>query len=362
MTVVRTAFLSLTVDEAAAEAAALGYADKHARRLRRTLLAGADPMTDEAVPARLREAFATRFDWLQTTVTATSPSSDGACKLLLRLADGRTVETVRLPGAGTPPGLEPGLRPPRAAVASACISSQVGCAMACRFCASGLDKVARNLTAAELLEQVVHLRRLGSVERLVFMGSGEPTQNLGAVARLIEVMRDEGGLGPRHIIVSTVGPASAIDRLAALGLKFTLALSLHSARAEVRASLIPTQTKADPVSLLDAADRFAAATGRPYQVELVLLGGINDGPDEEAALAALLRGRRCHLSVIRWNRVEGMAFDTTPWPRANDLVRSLRAAGVSATLRRTVGQHADGACGQLRARVEKRLAEHPADL
>lgn len=232
--------------------------------------------------------------------------------------------------------------------------------MACRFCASGLDKVARNLTPAELLEQVVHLRRLGPVERLVFMGSGEPTQNLPAVARLLEVMRDEGGLGPRHVIVSTVGPAAAIDRLAALGLKFTLALSLHSARAEVRASLIPTQTRAEPTSLLDAADRFAAATGRPYQVELVLLGGINDDADEEAALAALLGGRRCHLSVIRWNRVEGMDFGSTPWPRANELVRALRAAGVSATLRRTVGQDADGACGQLRARLAQRPSDPPA--
>jgi len=347
---VRPAFLSLTADEAIEAARAVGYAAMHAMRLRRTLLAGGDPMADEAVPERLRQAFDGRFAWLETSVVTRSPSSDGSCKILLRLADGRSVEAVHLPGASTPPHLQAAPRPTRTAAGSACISSQVGCAMACRFCASGLDKVARNLTTSEILEQVVHLRRLGSVERIVFMGSGEPTQNLQAVAAALDILRDEASIGPRHVIVSTVGPASAIDRLTATGRKFTLALSLHSARAATRAELIPTQTKATPVSLLEAADRFAAATGRPFQVEMVLLAGINDGDDEADAMAELLAGRRGHLSAIRWNRVEGMPFETTPWPVANAFVRRLRAAGVSATLRRTVGQSADGACGQLRAR------------
>ena len=350
MSEVRPAFLSLTADEAVESARAVGYAAMHAMRLRRTLLAGGDPMADEAVPERLRQAFDGRYAWLETSVVTSSPSSDGSCKILLRLADGRSVESVHLPGASTPPHLEAAPRPTRTAAGSACISSQVGCAMACRFCASGLDKVARNLTTSEILEQVVHLRRLGSVERIVFMGSGEPTQNLQAVAAALDILRDEASIGPRHVIVSTVGPASAIDRLTATGRKFTLALSLHSARAATRAELIPTQTKATPVSLLDAADRFAAATGRPFQVEMVLLAGINDGDDEAEAMAELLAGRRGHLSAIRWNRVEGMPFETTPWPVANAFVRRLRAAGVSATLRRTVGQSADGACGQLRAR------------
>lgn len=350
MTDGRPAFLSLTAEQAGAVARALGYAPMHAMRLRRTLLAGGDPVRDEAVPERLRAAMGERFVWLETEEVAASPSSDGSCKVLLRLSDGRSVEAVHLPGASAPPGLSTTMRAPRTATGSACISSQVGCAMACRFCASGLDKVARNLTVAELLEQVVHLRRRGSVERLVFMGSGEPTQNLTAVTAALDVLRDEAMLGPRHVIVSTVGPASAVDRLTAANRRFTLALSLHSARSETRAALIPTQTKASPTALLDAADRFAAATGRPYQVEMVLLEGINDGADEVEAMIALLSGRRCHLSAIRWNRVEGMPFGTTPWPVANDFVRRLRAAGVSATLRRTVGQNADGACGQLRAR------------
>ena len=350
MTDSRPAFLSLTADEAVEAARAVGYAAVHAMRLRRTLLAGGDPMADEAVPERLRQAFDARFAWLGTSIVTQAPSSDGSCKVLLRLADGRSVEAVHLPGASAPPHLETAMRPARAAAGSACVSSQVGCAMACRFCASGLDKVARNLTISEILEQVVHLRRRGSVERIVFMGSGEPTQNLQAVAAALDILRDEAGIGPRHVIVSTVGPASAIDRLTATGRKFTLALSLHSARAATRAELIPTQTKATPVSLLDAADRFAAATGRPFQVEMVLLAGINDGEEESEAMATLLAGRRGHLSAIRWNRVEGMPFETTPWPVANAFVRRLRAAGISATLRRTVGQSAGGACGQLRAR------------
>lgn len=350
MTDARPGFLSLTADAAALLARELGYAPMHLMRLRRTLLSGGDPMGDEAVPQRLRDAVNERFRWTETEIIAAAPSSDGSCKVLLQLADGRSVEAVHLPGASAPPHLADAAKPTRAAVGSACISSQVGCAMACRFCASGLDKVARNLSVTELLEQVVHLRRRGSVERLVFMGSGEPTQNLGAVTAALDILRDEAMLGPRHVIVSTVGPASAIDRLTAAERKFTLALSLHSARPETRAALIPTQTKVSPLALLEAADRFAAATGRPYQVEMVLLEGINDGNEEADAMIALLSGRRCHLSAIRWNRVEGMPFGTTPWPVANAFVRKLRAAGISATLRRTVGQNADGACGQLRAR------------
>lgn len=224
--------------------------------------------------------------------------------------------------------------------------------MACRFCASGLDKVARNLEAYELLEQVVHLRRSGPVRRLVFMGSGEPTQNLRSLAVALDVLRDEAGIGPKHTLVSTVGPASAVDRLAALDRRFTLALSLHSPDLALRGALIPTQRKADPVDLLDAADRFAARTRRPYQVEYVLLGGVNDQPEHARRLASLLAGRRAHVSAIRWNAVEGMEYRTPEDGAAEGFVETLREAGVSAQLRRTVGGEATAACGQLRARRE----------
>ena len=192
--------------------------------------------------------------------------------------------------------------------------------MACRFCASGLDKVARNLKSHELLEQLVRLRRRGLVGRLVFMGSGEPTQNLRHLATALDVLRDEASIGPKHVLVSTVGPAAAIDRLTALDRRVTLALSLHSADVATRANLIPTQTRALPSELLDAADRFSAQTRRPYQVEYVLLGGINDVRADGKALGKLPHRRRVHVSLNRWNPVAGMPFETPPMELAREFV------------------------------------------
>ena len=331
-------FLSLTMAEAEQAFRDAGFSPVHARAMRRSLLAGTDPRTTTAAPQRVVDFVESHYVWLGSESITRQPSSDGSEKHLVRLADGGIVETVHLPGA---PGGAP----------SACLSSQVGCAMACRFCASGLDKVARNLAVHELLEQVVHLRRRGPVGRLVFMGAGEPTQNMRNLAVALDVFRDEAEIGPKHTLVSTVGPPSAVDRLAALGRRFTLALSLHSADAGVRAELIPTQHKTDPRALLDAADRFATATRRAYQVEYVLLGGVNDSLEDAAALGALLAGRRAHVSVIRWNTVEGMPFRSPSVEGARAFVSVLHANDVSARLRRTVGGESSAACGQLRAQA-----------
>ena len=271
--------------------------------------------------------------WNSSIVTARLPSADGAEKCLIRLADGETVEAVRLPGT---------------VHGSACLSSQVGCAMACRFCASGLNGVRRSLAVHELLEQIALLRQGGPVSRLVFMGSGEPTQNLPAIVSALGVLKEEGGIGPRHVLLSTVGPAAAIARVTATGLKLTLALSLHALDRGLRAELIPTQAQVDPFDLLTAADAHAVATRRPYQVEYVLLGGVNDSAAQAADLATALRGRRAHVSLIPWNPVAEQAF-APPAPGVGDtFLATLRAAGVSAVLRRTVGGEAHAACGQLR--------------
>jgi 23S rRNA (adenine2503-C2)-methyltransferase len=331
-----TPLLSLSLADTEAHVAALGFAREHAARLRRCVLRGAAPEDEPRLPPRLLAALRRDLVWIASRVDHTAPAADGSEKLLVALSDGERIEAVRLPGgpAGT---------------SSACVSSQVGCAVACRFCASGLDRVRRNLEAHELLEQVALLRARGPVRRLVLMGSGEPTHNLRAVAAALQVLRDEGELGYRHVIVSTVGPAAAIDRVAALGVPVTLALSLHAPTLALRAELVPTQRDADPAALLDAADRYAVATRRPYQVEYVLLAGVNDGPAEASALAALLAGRRAHVSAIRWNAVAGMPFGTPTAEAATSFVATLRAAGISATLRRTVGGEATAACGQLRA-------------
>lgn len=326
--------------ETAAWCRAHGYSERWAATMRRAVLAGREP----ELPAGLAAAARVGLPWLASRADASEPAADGAVKLLLRLTDGETIEAVRLPGARR---------------GSACLSTQVGCAMACRFCASGLNGVRRNVTAQELLEQVAWLRRHGPVERLVLMGSGEPTQNLHAVMAAIAVLKEEGGIGPRHVLISTVGPAAAIARITATGLKLTLAVSLHALDRGLRGALIPTQRAVEPLDLLAAADAHAAATGRPYQVEYVLLGGVNDAPSQAQDLAAALRGRRAHVSLIPWNPVVEQPF-ASPTESARDVFLAiLRAHGVSAVLRRTVGGEAHAACGQLRI-ADQRFACAPA--
>jgi 23S rRNA (adenine2503-C2)-methyltransferase len=333
---VKPAFLSLTHDEAREWVRTRGEAPTHAGALRRALLHGADPTQTPNVPRRLIDALEAAFVWLESESIEQHDAPDGSTKHLIRLGDGTLIETVHLPGS-------------RGGAPSACLTSQVGCAMACRFCASGLDKVTRNVAAHEYLEQLVHLRRRGDVQRLVFMGSGEPTQNLRNLAAALPVLRDEARIGPKNTLVSTVGPAAAVDRLGELGLRLTLALSLHASTPELRAALIPTQRKETPAGLLDAADRYSAKVRRPYQVEYVLLRGVNDRDDDAEKLAALLEGRRAHLSLIRWNAVPGMPFETPLFADAQRFTQRLRDAGVSATLRETVGNEAAAACGQLRS-------------
>ncbi|HEX9793974.1 MAG TPA: radical SAM protein [Planctomycetota bacterium] len=334
----RTPILALTLAETRAALVELGAAPVHAERLRRRLLAGEDPAAappaSSPMPRGLMAALEKRFDWLSLVSARRESAADGSEKHLLRLHDGELVEAVRLPGSAAP---------------SACLSSQVGCAVGCTFCASGLDGVRRNLAGHEILEQVALLRRHGPVRRVVFMGAGEPTHNLAALRFALPILRDEAELGPRHVLVSTVGPPAAIDRLAEMGLKFTLAVSLHAADRATRAELVPSQPQVEPAALLAAADRFHAWTRRSYQVEYVLLGEVNDARADARALAGLLRGRRAHLSLIGWNPVAGQPFRAPTQARVRAFLAVLHEEGISCQLRRTVGAEANAACGQLRA-------------
>lgn len=343
MDAARPPFLALDATAVAQLAADLEVREEHLWRLRRWLLAGWDPAVappperrDRSLPPRLLSALEERVRWISSQVLGKPASTaDGAEKLLVGLEDGEQVEAVRLPGSRR---------------GSGCISSQVGCAIACRFCASGLEGVVRNLTAYEILEQVALLRRTGPVERLVFMGAGEPSRNLPALRTALPILRDEAGIGPYHVLVSTVGPASAVEKLAALDLRFTLALSLHALDPAVRADLIPTQRTADPLALLDAADAYSDRTGRAYQVEWVLLRDINDSSADARQLAAALQDRKAHVSLIPWNAVDGLDFASPDRARAEAFLAILRAANCSAVLRRSMGGEAAAACGQLRRR------------
>jgi 23S rRNA (adenine2503-C2)-methyltransferase len=312
-----------------------------ARQLRRWLVATRATdfarMTD--LPARLRQELKAEFTPLGSTVDRHLTSSDGTHKLLLRLRDGQVVECVLLPEADR---------------RTVCVSTQVGCGMGCVFCASGLGGVVRNLTAAEILEQLLHARNLlPAQERLthiVVMGMGEPLANLDNLLEALAVAtaRDGLGISGRHVTISTVGLPARIRRLADLGKAYHLAVSLHAPNDELRSRLVPTNEKTGLAPILEAADYFYSTTGRQVTYEYVLLREVNDRPEHAAQLARLLRGRQAHVNLIPFNDVAGLPYRRLTQEALTDFVGILRGAGLSVKVRKRKGADIDAACGQLR--------------
>lgn len=299
------------------------------------------------LPADLRSRLAEVHPFPRATLRARSAAGDGAVKVLLGLPDGASVEAVTMPGTR---GL------------TACLSTQVGCPVRCAFCASGLEGLERNLSSGEIVEQALWLaREAGPIGRVVVMGMGDAGHNLDATLAALEaLMDDEGmGLGARRVTLSTVGPKGALERIAQWGRQVTLALSVHAPDDALRHELVPGVRKRALADTLAEADALFAATGREYTVEYVLLDGVNDAPEQARALGRLLRGRRCHVNLIPWNPVAGMGFARPPRERQEAFAELLRGAGVSVTLRRSLGRETDAACGQLRRRS---LASGPDPL
>jgi 23S rRNA (adenine2503-C2)-methyltransferase len=242
-----------------------------------------------------------------------------------------------------------------------CVSSQAGCGMACPFCATGQAGLTRNLSTAEIVEQVVAgARSLGAgeiaggpgrVSNVVFMGMGEPLANynrvLGAVRRLVDPAPDGLGLSQRSITVSTVGLAPAIRRLTTEGLSVTLAVSLHAPDDELRDTLVPVNNRWPIGEVLDAAWEYAATTGRRVSIEYALIRDINDQPWRADALGRLLAGHLVHVNLIPLNPTPGSEWDASPKPVEREFVRRLRDHGVATTVRDTRGREVAGACGQL---------------
>ncbi|MCS7470602.1 23S rRNA (adenine(2503)-C(2))-methyltransferase RlmN [Stieleria sp. ICT_E10.1] len=296
-----------------------------------------DSMSD--LPKTLREQLASEFVIYRSDEAAVQTSRDGTDKLLVRLADGGEVECVLLRDGNR---------------RSICVSSQVGCAMGCVFCASGLDGVDRNLTRGEIVEQMLRLQaRLEPEERLshiVMMGMGEPLANLDRVLGALETAKSADGLGisPRRITISTVGLPPAIDRLADNGVPYNLAVSLHAPNEELRSQLVPVNEKIGIDAVLAAADRYFAASGRRLTFEYVLLGGVNDGAEHAQELAQLLRRRTVLLNVIPYNPVEGLPYQTPSQRAIAEFRQILESAGVNVMFRQRKGDEIDAACGQLR--------------
>ena len=303
-------------------------------------------MTD--LPATVRDAVAQAlFPPLLTEVRHLATDAGTTRKTLWRLHDGTLVESVlmRYPNRTT-----------------VCVSSQAGCGMACPFCATGQGGLKRNLSTAEIVEQVVAAARtaadggLGEPARLsnvVFMGMGEPLANysrlLAALRRLIAPAPDGLGLSRRAITVSTVGLVPGIERLADEDLDVTLAVSLHAPDDELRDSLVPVNQRWKVAEVLAAADGYAARTGRRYSIEYAMIRDVNDQPERADLLGALLRKRLAHVNLIPLNPTPGSQWDASPKAVEREFVRRLGVHGVPVTVRDTRGREIDGACGQLAA-------------
>ena len=264
------------------------------------------------------------------------PAADGSVRLLVELADGQTVESVLLPRGGL------------------CVSSQVGCAVGCVFCMTGQGGLLRQLGSAEIVAQVALARTRRPVNKVVFMGMGEPAHNLDGVMEAIELLGNEGAIGHKNIVFSTVGDERVFERLLALPagrVKPALALSLHTTQPGLRSELLPRAPRISPAALIEQGERYARFSGYPIQYQWTLLAGINDGDDEVEAIVALLKGRYAIMNMIPYNRVDGLAFERPAAERAEAIARALNRRGVLTKLRLSAGQDVDAGCGQLRARA-----------
>jgi 23S rRNA (adenine2503-C2)-methyltransferase len=318
-----------------------GHPAYRAGQIRRWIFDGRaesfDEMTD--LPKELRSQLAADFQLRSTRIQRHHRAADGTEKLLLQLADGNTIECVLLRDG------------PRRTI---CISSQVGCAMGCVFCASGLDGVVRNLTAGEIVEQMVHLARLlpadERLSHIVVMGMGEPLANLDRLLPALAEATDPAGLGISHrrITISTVGLPPAIDRLIELDARFQLAVSLHAPNDELRNQLVPVNKNIGLSAVVAAADRYFEASGRRLTFEYVLLGDLNDHPKHARQLAAVLHRRLALINVIPYNPVDGLPYQTPDKSSVRRFVEILEQAGLNVQIRERKGDEINAACGQLR--------------
>ncbi|EEG76719.1 23S rRNA (adenine(2503)-C(2))-methyltransferase RlmN [Dethiobacter alkaliphilus] len=292
------------------------------------------------LPKGLREQLAQKAVPGFLSVVTEQVSEDGTEKYLFALPDGQTVETVVLP-------YDIGF--------SACISTQVGCKMGCLFCASGLPGFVRNLTAAEIMAQVLQvknaLRKRGKeLKSLVLMGSGEPLDNFRETIAFLEAVRDPQKLAMslRHVTLSTSGLVPKIEELAKLGWPLNLAVSLHASNNRVRDKIMPVNKTYPLEPLLSACDTYSRATGRRVTYEYILIDRLNDKTEHAKELASLLKGRLCHVNLIPLNAVDELGLKPSPQNTVKQFRDTLRQKGVNVTVRRKLGADIAAACGQLR--------------
>ena len=300
-----------------------------------------EAMTD--LPKDFRARLAETHDIALPDIERVTPSQDGSRKLVFRLADERRVSAVLMPDDGR---------------ITLCLSTQVGCGYGCAFCLTGTMGLDRNLTAAEIVGQLLAANALlddeGRVSHIVFMGMGEPLANYASLVSALRVMTDARlGIGypPRRITVSTVGLVAGIDRLGREDLKVNLAISLHAASDEVRARLMPINRAWNLEALMAAVRRYPLTSRQRVFFEYVMLEDVNDSAEDARRLARLLRGVPAKVNLIPFNDWPGAAFHRPPLPRILAFQGVLLDAGVTTTVRWSKGEDIGAACGQLKEPV-----------
>ena len=302
-----------------------------------------DEMTD--ISKDLRQKLGSLFIAQPVKIHKSIKSVDGTEKFLYLLEDGNVVEGVLMK-------YKYGY--------TLCVSTQVGCRMGCKFCASGLYGLVRNLTSGEILGQVIAVNRYlqggvgdkRKIINLVLMGSGEPLDNYDNTIKFLRLVSEKGGINisPRNISLSTSGLSDKINKFIAEDIPLNITISLHSPFDEERKEIMPVAKKYTIKSVLDACDNYFKATGRRYYFEYVLINGKTNTERHAKELVSLLKGKPCHINLIRLNEVKENELKTVTDKDAYRFLGLLEKEGLSATLRRKMGADIDGACGQLRQR------------
>jgi 23S rRNA (adenine2503-C2)-methyltransferase len=304
------------------------------------------------LPRNFRAELAERFTFSQIEIVRVLGSKDTTRKFLFRLADQSLIETVLIPAS-------PALYGSRSDRRTVCVSTQVGCAYGCKFCASGLDGFSRNLRPNEIVDQIIAIERETGerIDNIVFMGMGEPLANLENVMRAIRIINARWGLGvgARHITVSTSGLAPQIRKLAEEQLQIRLAISLHGATDDVRNQIMPVNRRYNLETLLAACDYYAKHKKQRLTFEYILIENVNDSPEQARRLARIARRLEAKVNLIPYNTVHGLPWSRPSPEKQEHFLSILRQSEVAATLRREKGHDIDAACGQLRLQTKREL-------
>ena len=340
----KTNLFDLSLDELKTFVKELGEPAFRGKQIFEWMYRGAESFDDMTnIPKSLREKLSEKSFLGGMTISEKYLSKiDETRKYLLQLNDGNFIETVLMK-------YEYGY--------TVCVSSQVGCRMGCKFCASTVNGWVRNLTPGEIIGQILCVQKdLGQrISNVVMMGIGEPFDNFENVLRSIQLMNSPDGLGigQRHISVSTCGLADRIRTLAKMKLQITLLISLHAPNDERRSHIMPINNRFGIDELMSACDFYIKETGRRISFEYTLISGVNDTLEEADMLASLIKGKLCHVNLIPVNKVEESGFSKSSKARIEEFKARLEKHGVVATIRREMGSDINAACGQLRNKKSK---------